>query len=185
MTRRLVMAALVLTMAVAGFYAAQALYVWEWTRALWMTMAFVAGEVALVGALVLGRLRRLEERLDDLDPASRHAERVRARLAGARPPEPDRFRWLQESVTRTNVFVTVLVGGGAVLSAVLWAVDKVAGHTVSPNRERQLAQRLGSIALPPEGLVPPDDIVLAADPARPDRADVALLLEGHRPAVGS
>ena len=44
--RKLSVAMLAFTLVLAGSWTALALYRWEWTRALWMTMAFVVAEVA-------------------------------------------------------------------------------------------------------------------------------------------
>ncbi len=117
--RKLSVAMLAFTLVLAGSWTALALYRWEWTRALWMTMAFVVAEVALVGVLVMHRLRELEEQIADT-----HDTAVMRRLAETRPAATDHFEWLKESTNRTNVFVTMLLGGGVLVSGVLWVIDK-------------------------------------------------------------
>ena len=57
-----------------------------------------------------------------------------------------------EITSRTNVFVTLLVGGGVLLSAGAWLIDKVATRTVDPRREALLGRQLDAIAYRP-GLV--------------------------------
>ena len=63
--RKVTVLVLVLTLVAAAVLAGQALRDWEWTRAVWMTVAFVAVEVALVGVLVLGRLRDMAAGLEE------------------------------------------------------------------------------------------------------------------------
>jgi hypothetical protein len=171
--RKLSVAVLAFTLVLAGSWTALALYRWEWTRALWMTMVFVVAEVALVGVLVMHRLRDLEEQMED----SRDTAVLR-RLADARPAT-DRFDWLREETNRTNVFVTMLLGGGVLVSGVLWAIDKVAGRSVATSRERKLAGELRAMAFPASGFVPPDSVLFAADLDRDERDDLALLLLGR------
>lgn len=108
--------------------------------------------------------------------------------APAAPPDPrtlevvreaghqhDRFPWLQVSatdvVTRTNVFITLVVGGGVLLSGGAWVLDKLGSRTVDPGRESALAVELGSIAYPDGLLV--DDMVARAR-SRPDVEDDRL-----------
>jgi hypothetical protein len=173
--RKLATLALTATMILSACWAGLALYRWEWTRALWMTIAFVAAEVALVAVIVLQRLRELSERIGDLDRAD---PMVRARLAETRPAT-DHFAWLKESATRTNVFVTVILGGGVILSGVLWVIDKLAGKSVSDSRERRLAEQLAAIRFPSDGLVPPKSVLFAADLEADEHDDLMLLLTGR------
>jgi hypothetical protein len=171
--KKLSLGALAFTLVLTAIWTALSLYRWEWTRALWMTMLFVVAEVALVGVLVMQRLRTLEEQIED----SRETAVVRRRAEGI--PATDRFEWLKESTNRTNVFVTVLLGGGVVVSGVLWVIDKLAGRSVASSHERRLAGQLRSIAFPASGLVPPDSVLFAADLDRDEREDLALLLLGR------
>lgn len=171
--KKLILGALAFTLVLTAIWTALSLYRWEWTRALWMTMLFVVAEVALVGVLIMQRLRSLEEQVED----SRVTAVVRRRAEGI--PATDRFEWLKESTNRTNVFVTVLLGGGVVVSAVLWVVDKLAGRSVASSHERRLASQLRGIAFPASGFVPPDSVLFAADLDRDEREDLALLLLGR------
>ncbi|HEX2062834.1 MAG TPA: hypothetical protein VHE80_00270 [Acidimicrobiales bacterium] len=67
-------------------------------------------------------------------------------------------------------------GGGVVVSAVTWVVEKVAGRTAEPAR-RRLAVDLEAIAFPPDGLLPRDPAPLAEDqPLGDDDEDFRLLL---------
>lgn len=171
--KKLSLGALVFTLVLTGIWTALSLYRWEWTRALWMTMLFVVAEVALVGVLLLQRLRTIEEQIED----AREVAVVRRRAEGI--PATDRFEWLKESTNRTNVFVTVLLGGGVIVSGVLWLIDKVAGRSVASSHERRLAAQLRGIAFPTSGFVPPDSVLFAADLDRDEREDLALLLLGR------
>jgi hypothetical protein len=173
--KKLITATLALTMVLAGSWALLSLYRWEWTRALWMTIAFVVAEVALVGLVLVRRLQELSERLEGFDTADPD---VRARLAESRP-STDHFAWLRESATRTNVFVTMILGGGVLISGVLWIVDKVAGQSVTTSREGKLALQLSAIAFPRDGLVPPESSLFAADLDHGERDDLMLLLTGR------
>ena len=174
--RKLVVLVLVVTLFVAGLLAMQALYAWEWSRAVWMTTGFVAVEVALVGILVLGRLKDVVARMDK---ANRDADQARHRLVQSRPAAPDRFAWLQESMGRTNVFVTFIIGGGVIVSGVLWIIDQIARRTATTTKEGRLADDLKSIAPPRDGLVPPQEVLLAEDLSSGERDDLWLLLTGR------
>jgi hypothetical protein len=171
--KKLSLGALAFTLVLTGIWTALSLYRWEWTRALWMTMLFVVAEVALVGVLVMQRLRTLEEQIED----SRETAVVRRRAEGI--PATDRFEWLKESTNRTNVFVTVLLGGGVLVSGILWVIDKLAGRSVASSHERRLAAQLRGISFPSSGFVPPDSVLFAADLDRDEREDLALLLLGR------
>jgi hypothetical protein len=69
--RRLGLLATLVTMGGAGWYVFVYLYRWEWNRALISGVIFLAAEIGLIGTLALGRLARIERRLDEGDvPAS-------------------------------------------------------------------------------------------------------------------
>lgn len=139
------------------------LWRWEWNRALIAGILFVATEVAVAAAIILHRLRRMEDRLGAPDPA------VLGRIREAAPPPRDHFEWLAPKADRLGVFVPVLIGMGVVASGLAWAVERLARATAGPALERGLAARLGPLAWPAGGLVP--------DPAD----DPLALLEGPRP----
>lgn len=176
--KKLVVLALVATLLAAGAWSVVYLNRWEWTRALWTTMVFVAAEVALVGVVLANKIDRLAASRPRPEPASP----VRQRLVDTRP-ERDRFAWLAETTNRTNVFVTMMVGGGILVSGVLWIVDKVAARSVTPGREQRLADELASLSFPVDGLVPDESMLFAADLGNAERSDLALLLTG-RPEEG-
>lgn len=170
--KKLSLLALAATLLAAGAWTAVYLNRWEWTRALWTTMVFVAAEVGLVAVVLSRRIDRLAERLDE-QPSP-----VERRLAETRPT-PDRFAWLEQTVTRTNVFVTMMVGGGVLVSGLLWVVDKIAGRSVTSAREHRLAGQLDRLAYPSDGLVPDDAVLFAAELDRTRRTDLAMLLTGR------
>ena len=123
---------------------------WEWNRALFFGLVVLIAEVGLGTALVLrklGQMGRLAPRAD-VDPE------LLAAIRDNRPPAPRRFGWLDDAAHgQLNVFITFLVGGGVVLSALAWLLDRLAAMTSTPVNERRLARRLDAISYPPEGLL--------------------------------
>lgn len=147
---------------------------WEWNRALFFGLIVVIAEIGLATALILRRLGSSPTATPTLD-----AE-VLAALRDSRPPRPNRFAWLEP--TRMNVFITFLVGGGIVISALAWVVDRIAGNTATPAGEVRLARQLGEISYPRGGLLVDDITVLAQAVPGCDDAQLHRLLRraGHR-----
>ena len=140
------------------------LWRWEWNRALIAGVLFVATEVAMASAVVLSRLRRMEERLQAPDPA------VLARIRETAPPAHDHFEWLSPKSGRLGVFVPVLIGMGVVASGLAWLVERLARATAGPALERGLAARLSALSWPAGGLVPQkgdDPLAMLERPAPP------------------
>jgi hypothetical protein len=166
---------LVVVLIAAGTYLLVYLYRWEWNRALISGLFFVVAEVALVGAVVARRLGRLERRLDDLVAG---AAATRSPGKGTSPPEadpgdatsgaqPPSFPWLEPG--SLGVFVPVLLGVGAILSALAFVVERVAAVTeAGPG----VAERLRAIELP--------DGPLDRTPAAPRTPSGALSSERRR-----
>jgi hypothetical protein len=171
--RKLSLAAVVLVLAASGAYALIYLFRWEWHRAIITALFFVAAEVGLGLALILRRLTRIEQHLEEIarrpaagapiDPA------VLARIQEAAPPARKPFAWLEESTTNLSVFLPFLLGIGALASGLAWVVEQLARRTTAPALERSLALRLSPLALPEGGLLGP---ALGAPPVR-DRAGLA------------
>lgn len=172
------------TMAATAGYVFVYLYRWEWHRALFVAVVFLATEMAMATALILRRLAQQAEVVaEERTPRGRAVDpAVAARLREAAPTH-DRFAWLVGDLSRTNVFITILLGGGAVVSAGAWVLDKLAGRTASPVLERSLAQRLGELSLPEGGLVASDDDLVAAEDHPSDDPAIRLLVGplGMRP----
>jgi hypothetical protein len=162
----------VVVFAFTGIYTIVYVYRWEWNRALFVAMLFVALEVAGALALVLRRLKGLEAKIDAL-PA-RQAE-VAAHLR-ANAPERKHFAWLERSMGQTNIFITVLLGAGVLLSGLTWIIDRVATRTALPTLERSLAQRFDAVALPEGPLVPEDAELVAQAGPYADDPDLRILL---------
>ncbi|MBX3284975.1 MAG: hypothetical protein KF703_06495 [Actinobacteria bacterium] len=164
--------AVALTTLVAGVYTVVSLARWQWNRALFFALVFVAAELLVCTGVVLVRLGRLQQEVD-AGRSSRDASALHALRATRH--EQRRFAWLRvdphDSFTRMNVFITLVVGGGVLLSAGAWLVDKVASNTVDPKREARLSQQLAAIAYEP-GLVVDDVTALAR--TRLDRTDRGL-----------
>ena len=160
------------TLLASGVYFFRYLYYWEWHRALITGIILVAAEVALAGGLILRKIGRLQRETEQArssaaDPA------VLARIRQA-APERDHFAWLSPRNGNVSVFITVLLGGGVIVSAVAWAVEKIAGSTTTPALEEGLASRLSTIGFPDGGLVPDEDELLATE--GPYRSDEELRL---------
>lgn len=122
---------------------------WQWNRALFSGIAMITVLLVMGVAMILRRLGDLQDRLDQ--QPSDHA--FRQDLQDTRP-QRDHFAWLAESPNQLNVFVTVLLGGGAVASGLAWAIGKIAESTTTPQAERTLADRMGPLAFPDAGLRP-------------------------------
>ncbi|HZM31780.1 MAG TPA: hypothetical protein VFB77_14880 [Acidimicrobiales bacterium] len=164
------------TAVASGAYMVVSLNRWEWNRALFFGLVFLIAEIGLATGLVLRRLARLEhDQRAMLDPA------IMEILKSTRPPGRDRFSWLKESTSQTNVFITFLVGGGILLSGIAWVVDRVASSTTTPVGEERLARELGNISYPRGGLLVDDVTVLAQDVPGADDAQIRKLLRraGH------
>lgn len=159
--RRIAYAVLFGTLLAAGWYFFAYLTRWEWNRAVVSALIFLAAELALLGALLLDRIGRLRGEIADLRdrvdavPASIARPEVLAHVRDA-APEPGRpFEWLDPD--RTSVFIPVLLGAGVLVSALAWAVERLALYTAGAGLERDLAVRLSSFALPRSLLLPADD----------------------------
>lgn len=112
-------------------------------------------EIALATGLVLRKLdRQAEQEAGDRDE-------VRDILRSSRVSR-NRFRWLapDQVTSRTNVFITMVVGGGILLSGLAWLLDK--------------------IAYPDDGLVPDDVTVLAQQLPDLDDPQLRVLLGRDR-----
>lgn len=159
----------------AGVYSVISLNRWEWTRALYFGLVVVVAEVGLATGLVLRKLDRQEE----ADAGER--DEVRDILRRSRVSR-DRFRWLapDEVTSRSNVFITMMVSGGIVLSGLAWVLDKVAASTTTSLQEGRLAGDLTNIAYPNDGLLPDDVTVLAQQLPDLDDPQLRMLLGRER-----
>lgn len=146
--------------AVCAAYTVIYLVRWEWNRALIAAIFFVAVEVLFVGAMVVNRIRRLEDAVRSLPTGAETPDVALDALRDTAPEPPDRFSWIRDRTTSTNVFLPVLLGAGIVASALAWLVERVAHATLTPALERRLASRLGPIAVPAGGLVEPPQPVI-------------------------
>ena len=173
MIRRVSLVGIVAVLAASGVYALIYLFRWEWHRAIITALFFVAAEIGLGMALILRRLGRLEERVDELAqrpaPAVPIDPAVLARLQEAAPPARQPFAWLDQSSSNLSVFLPFLLGVGALASGLAWVVEQLARRTTAPTLERGLALRLSALALPEGGLVGP---ALTPSPTR-ERSGVA------------
>ena len=151
--KRIGLASALFVMLISGWYVFVYLYRWEWNRAIVAGIIFLAAEVGLLGAALFSRLTKLGQQVDELGGRRRGPvdERVLHQLR-ANAPDPLRpFVWLDG--TRSNVFVPVLLGAGAVLSGLAWVVDRIARLTATPAMEKTLARKLSSLHPAPGGLL--------------------------------
>jgi hypothetical protein len=184
--RRIAQVLAVATLVGAGSYLFLYLYRWEWNRALTAGIFVLVAEIALATSAILGRISRLERKLEAAGTAT---SRSTGRSAAPRPVDVrvlrrvqeapvtrDHFAWLASSTdeNRSNVFVPVLMGAGVVMSALAWVVERLARSTAGPALERGLVRKFEPLTLDlPEGLVP-------APPAAADVPPI-LLGPGRRP----
>ena len=153
-----------------GAYVFVYIYRWEWNRAQIMGIFLIATEIPVATALVLRKLARsATAETSAPDPG------VLARIQEA-APRRDHFAWLHPRSGRTNVFITMFVGGGILVSGLAWAIDRFASRTGGRRLEGDLASRLGGIAFPAEGLVADDTELLADDAPFHDDPELRLLL---------
>ena len=138
------------TLAASGAYVFVYLYRWEWNRAQVSAAIFIAAEVGLVGWLLAERLRRVEQRLElaTLDAQQRRLHVIRDTAPAPRVG----FAWLAKP-DQMSVFIPVLLGAGALLSAVAWVIERLARATAGKAAERGLAGRLAALELPTGGLL--------------------------------
>lgn len=170
------------TLLASGAYIFIYLYRWEWHRALFVAMVFLVTEIALATGLVLRQLRQLRTTASG-SAADRGGPDplVLQRLREA-PTERDHFAWLARDLSSFNVFLTMLLGGGAVLSGGAWLFDRIAHRTAGPSLDRALAGRLDALAFPRSGLLADDAELLASEVPYADEPDLRLLLgPGRRP----
>ena len=116
---------------------------WEWNRALIAAMVFVAAEVALGFVAVLRRLDRMGG-----DPR----DEVARRAAPTRQDPIEEFPWLAATRDQRGVFITLLLGGGVLVSGVSWAIEKVSSVSSSGGNTEAFEQ----FAFPDRPLVPSD-----------------------------
>jgi len=148
--RRIGVLAAVLTLVASGAYVFIYLYRWEWNRAQVAAAIFIAVEVAMIGFILADRLRRLDRRLDQV---VLEGEQRRLHIIRSNTPAPrEQFAWLTRS-DRSNVFIPVLLGAGAVLSGLAWLVERLARATAGRAADRGLARDLGGLDLPAGGLL--------------------------------
>lgn len=163
------------TFLAAGVYSVISLNRWEWSRALYFGLVVLVAEVGLATGLVL---RKLDQQAE-VDASER--DEVRDILRRSRVSR-NRFRWLapEKVASRSNVFITMVVSGGILLSGLAWLLDKVAANTTTSLQEGRLAGDLTRIAYPADGLLPDDVTVLAQQLPDLDDPQLRMLLGRDR-----
>jgi len=153
--RRIGLVAAIFTLGASGAYVFIYLYRWEWNRAQVAAAIFIAVEVAMIGWILADRMRRIDRRLDAQSKswAVLEGEQRRLSLIRSNAPAPRaNFEWLTRT-DRSNVFIPVVLGAGAVLSGLAWLVERVARSTAGRSAERGLARDLHALELPDGGLL--------------------------------
>ena len=149
----------------SGAYLMIYLYRWEWNRAIISGIFFLGAEIALASSMILVRLRRLDERLNQAaEPPQQPQPQPEASDGQATEEKP--FAWLDPSGGGFGVFVPVLMGAGFILSAVAFVIEKLAG-AMSPSDpvRRSPGSTEGPQPVPARGLVPsPGTIPIAPAP---------------------
>lgn len=168
---------LVVTMLVAGCYTVISLARWQWNRALFFAIVFVAAEVLLAAGVVLARLAKVERELAGahergigrpLGPPDHPERPAAARVAAGRPAH----------VVRPNERVHHPRGRwrAAALRRCLADRQDRGTRTVDPSHEARLGRQLEAIAYEP-GLVVDDVNALARAQPRAHRTG-----PGHVPS---
>ena len=136
---------------------------WEWGRATVAAMVFVAAEVAIGFVMVLRRLDRMGG-----DPREQTARR-----AAPTPRQPvDEFPWLAATRDQRGVFITLLLGGGVLVSGVSWAIEKVSSMGSNGSQPEAFEQ----FAFPDRPLVPSDTEIRVRGLGRHDDDQLHALL---------
>lgn len=162
------------TAAYCGVYVFVYLARWQWERAMFMGFGFLAAEVVLATLVVL---RRLDQH--DRGPAPSSGgepvdPEVLAHIRNAAPVQ-QHFAWLDPRQGQLNVFVTMLVASGVVVSGVAWLVEKIASNTSTRALEHRLARRVQALAPPDELVVDDGELLADEQPFHPD-PELRLLL---------
>lgn len=167
------------TFLAAGVYSVVSLNRWEWSRALYFGLVVLVAEVGLATGLVLRKLDQQAEAEAEAHAGER--DEIRDILRGSRVSR-DRFRWLapERVASRSNVFITMVVSGGILLSGLAWLLDKVAANTTTSLQEGRLAGDLTRIAYPSDGLLPDEVTVLAQQLPDLDDPQLRMLLGRDR-----
>lgn len=176
--------------ATSGAYTIIYLYRWEWNRAMIAGLFFLATEVVMSAALITGRLRTLERRLDvaalggttvagptgagitPLEAGPTVLERIRE----GTPPPRDHFAWLRDQTGSLGVFLPVLLGAGVLASGLAWLVEQVARSSAGPILDRRLVAQLAPISVPSGDLLDVSHEAAPASRPRHVRSVVAVAL---------
>lgn len=139
--RTVAMAIAITVLTVSGPYVLVYLARWEWNRAIVSALVFLSTLVIVSTALVLRSFRRIEARLDSIE-RGRGAD-VRGAIRTANDEAAGRhFEWLERPPDGPAVFVPVLLGAGAVLSALAYVIERAAGLVAGATLDRRTAAAL-------------------------------------------
>lgn len=143
MLRLAVRAMAAVALAASGIYVLVYLWRWEWNRALITGMMFLATLIVICTWAILGSLRKLDARVERLERRTRSDPQVAGTLRRANAEHAGRhFEWLREPPDRLSVFVPILLGAGAILSAIAYLIERLAGAVGGPTIDQRTAQLL-------------------------------------------
>lgn len=163
-----------ITAAYCGAYVFVYLARWQWERAMFMGFGFLAAEIVLATLVVLRRLDQDQRGRTGLNAPEPVDPAVLAHIRNAAPAQ-QHFAWLDPRKSQLNVFVTMLVASGVVVSGVAWLVEKIASNTSTRALEHRLARRVQALAPPDELVVDDGELLAEEQPYHPD-PELRLLL---------
>ena len=132
-----------IALAASGIYVLVYLERWEWNRAVITGILFLATLSVISTSAILGAIRRLSQRVENLERHASTTTDVANTLRRANAQRATRhFDWLREPPDRLSVFVPILLGAGALLSAVAYVIERVAGAVGGPTVDRRTAELL-------------------------------------------
>ncbi len=131
---------IVVVLVASGTYVLVYLYRWEWNRALISGLFFLTALISLTTGMVLSSLQKLSGRVDRLERRSHSVDRTAHTIRTTNAAHASRhFQWLREPPDRLGVFVPLLIGAGALLSAVAYSIERLAGVVARRSVDRTTA----------------------------------------------
>lgn len=165
--RRLATLVLAVTLLASGGYVAVYLVRWEWQRATFSAMVFLAAQAALSTLWLARQLRRATPGIGPAATPSTAArpdhppalaeQRLRAALDTARPTRSKPFAWLAPSTGQLGVFIPLLLGAGVLLSGLAWVIERIAAAVARPGQITSMAAGLAALTPPPRLISPAID----------------------------
>ncbi len=169
---------------VSGAYVLVYLYRWEWNRAFISGLFFLTALVSLTTGMVVRSLQQLSGRIDRLEARTRGIDQTTLTIGRSNAAHASRhFKWLREPPQGFGVFVPLLIGAGALLSALAYVIERLAGAIAGTTVDTVTARLL----TPDAGLDPgrTDDEPGEGPTRRTGRHPLGLLVQVAAAAVGA